>query len=523
MADHRVTTRRTKQARNPGTPDPAGRSGAPSTSDHGADPGPATPPGSRPAGVSGTESEHRADPPPETTAPSRRKFFYLTGIAAAAAACSSEAAGEAAGPGPKVVFSPPRTQLSGKLRILLWTHFVPRHDAWFKGFVSDWGRQVGVEVEVDHVGTSTVVPRIAAQLRAKEGHDLAQHIATLSQFEPGLLDMSDVVEEANRRWGRQLDICRRSSYNQNTEKYYAVAAGWSPDPSNYRRSMWSEVGLPGGPSSYDELRRGGAEIKKRMGVQLGIGLSREIDSNMATRALMWSFGASIQDENERVVINSPQTIEAIEFMNRLYQEAMTEQVFSWKPESNNQGIVAGKMSYILNSISAFRTASKTSPEVADDFYFVPAMRGPVTALAAQHVMYNWAVPKHSANPDAAKEFLLHYMANYAAVTYNSELYDLPAWPALVPQLSGWLRNDPFGANPKDKLALLKDSVNWTTNIGYPGPANPAEGQIMAEYLIPLMFARAARGEMSPQDAVLDTEQKIKRIFRAWRRLKLVGG
>lgn len=458
--------------------------------------------------------------------PSRRGFLYLSGMAATAAACARETSGPQAkqtGGGPKTVFTPPQKKLSGSLSILLWSHFVPRHDTWFKSFVEDWGKRVGVTVRVDHINTSQTVPRIAAEIQARKGHDLVQHIATLSQFEQSLLDMTDLVQEANRRWGKQLELCRKSSFNPNTNKFYAFAAGWSPDPSNYRRSLWSGVGLPAGPSSYDELLRGAAEIKKRKGVQLGVGLSQETDSNMAARALMWSYGASIQDENEKVVINSDETIAAIEFMNRLFKESMTNEVFSWKPESNNQGIVAGKMSYILNSISAFRTASKVNPKVSDDIFFVPALRGPKTALAAQHVMYNWAVPKHAANPDAAKEFLLHYTANFPAVTYNSELYDFPGWTSLVPQLPGWLDDDPFGATPKDKLSLLKDAVNWSTNIGYPGPANPAEGQIMSEYQLPIMFARAAKGEVSPKQAAADAEKQINGIFQKWRDRGLVGG
>lgn len=468
-------------------------------------------------------------PSPRLDRLDRRRFLSLTGAAAAAAAtaaCAAETTGPQAkqtGGGPQVVFTPPQRKLSGSLSILMWSHFVPRHDTWFKGFVQDWGKRVGVDVRVDHINTTQVVPRIASEIQARKGHDLVQHIATLSQFEQSMLDMTDLVQEANRRWGKQLELCRKSSFNPNTNKFYAFAAGWSPDPSNYRKSLWSEVGLPDGPSSYDELLRGSSEIKKRKGVQLGLGLSQEIDSNMATRALMWSHGASIQDENEKVVINSDETVAAIEFMNRLFKESMTNEVFSWKPESNNQGIIAGKMSYILNSISAFRTASKANPKVSNDIFFVPALRGPTTALAAQHVMYNYAVPTHAANPDAAKEFLLHLTANFPAITYNSELYDLPGWTSLVPQLPGWLDDDPFGAAPKNKLSMLKDAVNWSTNIGYPGPANPAEGQIMSEFHVPNMFARAARGEVSPKQAAADAEKQINAIFDSWRKRGLVGG
>ena len=42
-------------------------------------------------------------------------------------------------------------------------------------------------------------------------------------------------------------------------------------------------------------------------------------------------------------------------MAELFEGAMTEEVFSWNAASNNQLMMAGQASYILNSISAYRT------------------------------------------------------------------------------------------------------------------------------------------------------------------------
>ena len=38
-----------------------------------------------------------------------------------------------------------------------------------------------------------------------------------------------------------------------------------------------------------------------------------------------------------------------------------------------------------------------------------------------------------------------------------------------------------------------------------------------------MFARAARGEVSPKQAVIDAENQIKPIYDKWRKAGLVGG
>jgi multiple sugar transport system substrate-binding protein len=245
---------------------------------------------------------------------------------------------------------------------------------------------------------------------------------------------------------------------------------------------------------------------------------------MALRGLLWSFGAGIQDENENVIINSDATIAAVEYMNELFAGAMTPEVFAWNAASNNQGINAGELSYILNSISAYRTAQDEGLEVADDIWFTPALEGPATAIVASHVMYNWIIPDApDVNVAAAQEFLLHYTENLAPVTWHSKLYDFPAFPDRVPQLDGWLDVDPFGSNPADKLSVLKNSLDWATNIGHPGPANPAIGQVFGESIIPVMFAEAAQGTKTPAEAVADAEAQINAIFDDWRGQGLVGG
>ena len=390
-------------------------------------------------------------------------------------------------------------------------------------FAQDWGKKVGVNVTVDHIDNAQIPTRIAAEIQAGQGHDVIQYIAPLSQFEPSVLDLKDITDEATKRWGQQLELSKQSSFNPATGRYYSYSPGWVPDPGDYRTSLWTAVGMPKGPTTWDELLQGGAEIKKSKGTQLGIGMSQEIDSNMAGRALMWSYGSSVQDENEQVVINSEETVAAVEFMTKLFKGAMTDEVFSWNAASNNQGLVAGKLSYILNSISAWRTAQGANPDVANDVGFVPALRGPADARAAQHVLYNWIIPKHAANPDAAKEFLLYYTENFASATWHSKLYDFPAWAERVPQLDGWLAKDPYGANPADKLAFLKDATSWSTNIGYPGPSNTAIGEVFGTFVIPNMFASAARGEASPKEAVAQAEAQIKPIFEKWRKRGLVGG
>ncbi|MFP4324130.1 MAG: twin-arginine translocation signal domain-containing protein, partial [Anaerolineales bacterium] len=205
-------------------------------------------------------------------------------------------------------FAKPSVQLSGQLRILQWSHFVPRYDTWFDQFAVAWGEEVGVEVFVDHIALGDLPATAASQINAGEGADLIEFLSPPSAFEQSVLDLRDVHEEAASRFGDPVPLTVRSTYNPFTDFYYGFSHGWVPDPGNYRLSLWDAAGKPEGPETWDDLVEFGGRIFAEQGVQLGIGMSNELDSNMATRALMWSYGASIQDENGQVVVNSPETI-----------------------------------------------------------------------------------------------------------------------------------------------------------------------------------------------------------------------
>ncbi len=428
----------------------------------------------------------------------------------------------------RVQTPPTRTITGTELTFLQWSHFVPRYDQWFDQFVAEWGEANGVTTRVDHINVADMPAAIAAEVGAGEGHDVLEHVAPLPHFEPSLLDLTDVVQEASARHGEQLLMAKANSFNPTTEVYYGLCHGYAPDPGNYRKSLWENVGALNGPMTWDELLAGGSRIKAEQGVQLGIGMSNEGDSAVAAEALLWAYGAAIQDENENVVINSPETVAAVEYMAKLFKGAMTPEVFGWNAASNNQLLVAGRASYILNSISAYRTAQKNQPAVADDIFFTAPLVGPAgpeRALAHAHVALISMIPQHARNADTAKEFLLHLVNNYAMATMESEVYNLPAWSRTVPDLltEGLLSDDPYGSVPADKLAMLNTVEEWAVNFGWPGPANPAIGEVFATYVLPNMMAKAAAGRMTPQAAVTEAEAEIKPIFEKWKKEGLIGG
>ena len=408
--------------------------------------------------------------------------------------------------------------LAQELSLLQWSHFVPRYDQWFDAWAEDWGKANGIKVRVDHVNVAELPAALTAAIEAAEGPSIIEMAFPPTAFIEGLHPLNDINAAAEAEHGERTANCLATSYLPINDTFVGFTHGYIPDPGDYQINLWADVGMPDGPSTWDELYEGGRAIWQQHGVPVGIGLSPELDSRMATRAVIWSHGGSVQDENENVVLNSPETVAAVKYYARLQNDAMTDEVFGWTASSNNQGLIAGELSYILNSISAYRSLQKIDEEAAADIGFVPALAGPAGAFASSHVWQIYVIPKYvqGAELEAAKKFILDHTAVYRDAVYNSELYNFPCYPSTVPELAGWVENDPFGSQPADKLKVLETVNEWSVYIGYPGTANPAVMQAFGENLVVNMVARVAKGEQSAEDSVAAAHARAEEIFADWR-------
>ncbi len=495
----------------------------------------------------------------------RRSFLKKVGMGALAAGVASG-------------FYPFRVSGQVELKIIQWAHFVPAFDEWFDPYAKAWGEshKPAVKVTVDHISFADILTRASAEVAAQAGHDIFFFLAPAPAFEQQVIDHREIVEAVEKKHGPITKLAKESTFNPVTKKWFGFSDFFTIDPFDLHRDVWDAIGKPNGPTTWVELLAAGDEIRKKfpqIQVPIGIGYSNDIDSNMAMRAIMWSFDAAEQNENQNVVLNSKETLEALKFGVDLFKRA-SPAVLTWDATSNNVTFNARQTGIILNSISAYRTAQArglkvpgTETLLADNTFFIGPLKGPRgTAVACEHVMSNYAIWKFSKQQDLAKEFLVDLVDQYSpdgfaslgkeipgikGATLNSKLYNTPSFlgsiapkgvtnPKSRPRAGyEWLKaqyqNDPFGSKPADKLLPLFSAVEepnadgsdakqgWATNVGHPGPAHAAIGQIFDEYLIPQMFAQAALGHGKPEDILKANNAKFKEIFNFWRKQGLSGG
>jgi multiple sugar transport system substrate-binding protein len=407
---------------------------------------------------------------------------------------------------------PARAAGRKRLRILQWNHFVPGYDRWFDAWAFSWGKQHDTDVTVDHVGVNALNSTAAAEVSAGRGHDLVMFLRPRPVHEPDVIDHRELVEECRQRYGKPLDLALRSTRNPHTGKFHGFCDSVVPDPINYRSDLWAEAGQT--PDDWDRVRLGGKAIKARTGIPVGIGLSSEDDSAIALRTILLAFGGTEQDPYGSPALASKQTVEAVKYVTALYRETMTPAVLAWDPSSNNRAMLAGQASLVMNAISITRSAENDKLPIGSKIAVGAPPRGPACLIGLPHATSVYVIWKFAENVDGAKAFLVDLVGQSREAFQASGSYNFPAFPDRVKDLAALLAKDPK-ATPPDKYSVLAGALTWMTNLGAPGYANAALDEAYGTWVLNTMFARAATGADTPEDAVKQADQKLRQIWQKW--------
>lgn len=433
----------------------------------------------------------------------RRQFLHTTGFIALAAGVSAS------------IIIPGRASAQQKtLKILQWKHFVPAYDKWFnETYTREWGEKNNTRVIVENVGLADILNRAAEEVKAQQGHDLFAHTYPVPAYEDEVIDHRELYEECERQYGKAHDLALKTTYNPKTQKFWGFTDFYYVLPTNYRKDLWDAMGT--GPDTWEHVRQGGRKIKLLHDKPLGIGLGGDLDGEAAARALLYSFGASEQDADNRPVLKSPAALEVFKFVEALYEETMTAEVLTWDAASNNRLMLEGAGSLVLNAISIPRTAENTKNPVGEQIWLAPVPQGPVRRLTPMNGIQTYVIWKFAKNIDGAKQFLVDYIGQFRQGFLASGFYNTPCFPQTVPDLESLCAHD-AQATPPDKYKVLADALPWTTHLGYPGSTSAAIDEIFNTWLLSSMFAQAATGKLSPEEALHQTNAQVQRIFQQWR-------
>lgn len=444
-------------------------------------------------------------PSPTTAAQPTQPSSAAPTATTAAAQPAAATQQPAATPQPAATTAPAAgKKLSGDLKMIQWSHFVPAYDTWFDKFAADWGQKNGVKVTVDHLALAQLPARSAAEAQSKSGHDIFGWFAQGGPrlYDELLVDVSDIVKQVGDKYG---------GWTKPAEALCLVNGKWKGMPdflvpflSSYRKDIFEKAGLPNGPDTWDDLVTGGAK-GKAMGNPVGTALSNTSDGEMTQRSILWSFGGKmVEEDGKTIAIDSRETRAALDYMKQLYQKAMTNEVLSWDDASNNQYLASGKGCWIYNPISAYRTIETQNANLFKNVYLGLPLKGPAgRIMSPQWTIYGvWSFAK---NVDAAKAFLVDYKQQWPQNFQASQGYDLP--------FEAKLQEPPLPVlSENDKTKGIQDAVKYVQIPGYPGPNTVEANKALDLHIITDLFTRYATGQQTADQTVADAVKALKQIY-----------
>jgi multiple sugar transport system substrate-binding protein len=193
---------------------------------------------------------------------------------------------------------------------------------------------------------------------------------------------------------------------------------------------------------------------------------------------------------------------------------MTRDVLTWDAASNNRFMLNGEGCLTLDTVSIARASENMKLPLAGDLRLAKVPAGPAGRLGPAFSFFTYVIWNFAENIDGAKQFLVDYIGDSREAFLASGFQNTPAFPDTVPDLATVVASD-AGAGSPGKYGLLAEVPTWTTNVGHPGYTDPAISEVFHKGLIPTMFARAATGQLTPEEALDHADSEVRQIFQNW--------
>ncbi|WP_299512510.1 extracellular solute-binding protein, partial [uncultured Limnohabitans sp.] len=251
-----------------------------------------------------------------------------------------------------------KPEKDAKLRVLRWSRFVQGDIDAYMINVKKFTEKTGIPVRVDNEGWEDVRPKAAVAANTGAGPDIILSTNDDANLYPEkLLDVTDLAEYLGKKYGGWYPACE-AYLRPDGKKWIGIALGAAGAYMVYRTSMLKAAGF----DSFPKDTAGFLAMCKALqakGTPAGMALGNATGDGLWTNWLIWSHGGQLVDKNNNVVINSPETIKALEYAKELYATFIPG-TLSWLDPNNNKAFLDNQISVTNNGISIYYAAKNSS-------------------------------------------------------------------------------------------------------------------------------------------------------------------
>jgi multiple sugar transport system substrate-binding protein len=406
---------------------------------------------------------------------------------------------------PELRYAPEK---GAQLRFLRWKRFVQGDEDQWLANTRKFTEQTGVPVQVESVSLEDIPSKAAMAANVGGGPDIVMGSYGQPQLYPDkCLDLTELANYLGNKYGGWYDAVK--AYCMTDGRWIALGMGFPTSCVVYRESMVRAAGFSEIPRDLNGFLKLCRALNAH-GTPPGFALGNAIgDATTWCHWLLWSHGGKLVDGGDNVVVNSKETIAALEYAKELYP-TLVPGTLSWLDPSNNKAFLAGQISLTYNGISIYYVA-KTSTDpalkaIASDMQHTHFPIGPVGRATELSPFAPAWVFNYTPYPNAAREYL----------RFMLERDQYEAWEkASLGYFAQSLRaheSDPIWSEDP-KYAPFREGPSMTLHPGYAGKEGAASAACVADFILVNMVAEAATGQLSPQAAVARAEQRARRYYK----------
>ena len=372
-----------------------------------------------------------------------------------------------------VVSAPAEVKAADK-KLVFWdkSEYVAAYNDMMKAKLDEFAEANGVDVEYVIVPSGDIKQKLAAAIESGNQPDLIMGDNTLvAEYinSDQLAEVDDVLENIDFK----ENALRYATFN---DKNYLVPLSFTAPGMYIRKDKWEEKGLDM-PTTWEELKEDAEKINDPengfYALGLPLGASGGGDAESFVRTVILDFGGRLVDENGKVVVNSPETLAAMEYIASLYEEGLCPpDATTWDDSANNSAWMAGTVGMVCNSGSIISSMEQENPDLLANTQIIqyPAVSADDTSytLGGANV---FGIFETGANTDVAKEFVSYYFSD--TDYYNQMVEAMGAmWQPVV---NGYDDTDFW--NAEDHIGWLKNSENLVLTT-YPAPTTVRQQQAL---------------------------------------------
>lgn len=396
-----------------------------------------------------------------------------------------------------------------RLRVLRWSRFVQGDIDQYMVNVKRFTDKYGIEVRVDNESWEDVRPKAAVAANTGAGPDIILGTNDDANLYPEkLVDVTDLANYLGKKYGGWYPACQ-AYLRPDGKRWAGIALGAAGSMIVYRESQMKAAGFDRFPKDTDGFLKMMKALSAK-GTPGGFALGHATgDGNTWTHWLVWAFGGKMVDKSGKVVIDSAETVKALEYSRELYG-TFVPGTLSWLDPSNNKAFLDGQVSVTNNGISIYY-AAKTSKDpkinaLAADINHAEYPAGPGGPGIAFHLFLNQMIFKHTKYPKAAKEFIRFMMEEEQYGPWMQASIGYVAHP-----LAAYAKNPIWTVDPKH--TPYRDVVKNMRPAGYDGKLGYASAGALADFIIVDMVAEAASGSKTPKEAAERAQKRAERYYK----------